>query len=668
MSLPTFPELPPGYSFESSLFQIISSIAMEEIGLSHIINAEGEKIQYVLGTLPGVTGPGATLDEVVSVNESVQDVMKSITFNHMFLNSKMTDALNAYLCFLRSGGAGTYRLTVVNGSGSGFYLPGTQIPVSADPPAPCYEFAGWTSSAGGAFDDPSSPDTMFTMPDNPTTITATYSFIFGCTIPYHLTVNNGSGDGDYPAGTGVTIVAEARPGFVFVRWTGGNGGSFANANDPTTTFIMPGNNATVTATYSSLNTLDVVDGVIFETGLTSGTYAAGANVIIVADEPPAGYYFTGWTTSAGGSFVNANSAITIFTMPTNSVTVTAHYAPIGVTTNHLTVVNGLGNGVAEDDYAAGTLVSLVADAAPAGMVFVGWTSDDGGSFVNANSPTTTFTMPANDVTVTANYASIYVLTVQNGSGSGNYPAGTVVTITADPPPIGQVFDRWVNVSGGGAFGNINSSTTTFTMPANNATINATYRTNLPTIPGLNSSTQLCSYVTIGGLSWHVANTTTDSTGRYFLLISRYLLGPEPFNPTQNSVYEGSNLQSFMTALFNSSDMNALRANAVVPNMGAPSNQKNFSTTPTPNLAVTSGTVKDIVFAPTWQDVMNWAGKCTNLNYPNRWWTRSAVTAASAWEYVPAWYQAGYSEFMSESVTNTGTGVWVLPAIWVKVPL
>ena len=37
--------------------QILSSIAMKELGLSHILNAEGEKLQYILGTLPGLIGP-----------------------------------------------------------------------------------------------------------------------------------------------------------------------------------------------------------------------------------------------------------------------------------------------------------------------------------------------------------------------------------------------------------------------------------------------------------------------------------------------------------------------------------------------------------------------------------------------------------------------------------
>ena len=102
MSLPVFPELPEGFTFENSIYQILTSIAMEEIGLSHIINAEGEKLQYILGTLPGVPlpEPPPTIDQVLEVNDSIQEVLRSISFSHMFLNAKMADALKAYLQYL----------------------------------------------------------------------------------------------------------------------------------------------------------------------------------------------------------------------------------------------------------------------------------------------------------------------------------------------------------------------------------------------------------------------------------------------------------------------------------------------------------------------------------------------------------------------------------------
>ena len=45
MSLPTFPTVDPPIDRENAVTQILSSIAMEELGLSPRLNAEGEKLQ-----------------------------------------------------------------------------------------------------------------------------------------------------------------------------------------------------------------------------------------------------------------------------------------------------------------------------------------------------------------------------------------------------------------------------------------------------------------------------------------------------------------------------------------------------------------------------------------------------------------------------------------------
>ena len=54
MPMPTFPQIDPPLTREGSINGIISSIAAEELSLSHILNTQGEKLQYVLGTLPGL--------------------------------------------------------------------------------------------------------------------------------------------------------------------------------------------------------------------------------------------------------------------------------------------------------------------------------------------------------------------------------------------------------------------------------------------------------------------------------------------------------------------------------------------------------------------------------------------------------------------------------------
>ncbi len=94
MSQPTFPQIDPPLTREGSLNEILSSIAMEELSLSHILNAEGEKLQYVLGTLPGLD-EAAALEEVLQVNQSVKDTLSSVMEQQMALSAKLSAALKA---------------------------------------------------------------------------------------------------------------------------------------------------------------------------------------------------------------------------------------------------------------------------------------------------------------------------------------------------------------------------------------------------------------------------------------------------------------------------------------------------------------------------------------------------------------------------------------------
>lgn len=57
----------------------------------------------------------------------------------------------------------------------------------------------------------------------------------------------------------------------------------------------------------------------------SGEYGEGEVVAITA-EPDFGYTFSHWTSSNGGSFADAESASTTFTMPGNAVTITANFS------------------------------------------------------------------------------------------------------------------------------------------------------------------------------------------------------------------------------------------------------------------------------------------------------------------------------------------------------
>ncbi|MDR1564194.1 MAG: hypothetical protein LBS74_04465 [Oscillospiraceae bacterium] len=78
----------------------------------------------------------------------------------------------------------------------------------------------------------------------------------------------------------------------------------------------------------------------------------------------------------------------------------------------LTVVNGSGGGV----YPAGERVEISADKAPEGKAFKGWTTSNGGKFEDKSAADTIFTMPDNDVTITAIFESLDI-DIPTGSGS-----------------------------------------------------------------------------------------------------------------------------------------------------------------------------------------------------------------------------------------------------------
>ena len=101
--MPKFPTDMNTPQLKEALSQVISSIAMEELALSHIINAEGEKIQFVLGTLerpehpdyPDYPEDPVTIDDIIKVNESVQKVLETVLFKNIILKAKLSEALDA---------------------------------------------------------------------------------------------------------------------------------------------------------------------------------------------------------------------------------------------------------------------------------------------------------------------------------------------------------------------------------------------------------------------------------------------------------------------------------------------------------------------------------------------------------------------------------------------
>jgi hypothetical protein len=75
---------------------LLASIALEEIALAHIMNAEAEKIQFVLGTLStqNVLIPSSiTISNLLTINQSVSQTLKDVIKKEMLLQFKLESVL-----------------------------------------------------------------------------------------------------------------------------------------------------------------------------------------------------------------------------------------------------------------------------------------------------------------------------------------------------------------------------------------------------------------------------------------------------------------------------------------------------------------------------------------------------------------------------------------------
>jgi uncharacterized repeat protein (TIGR02543 family) len=130
-----------------------------------------------------------------------------------------------------------------------------------------------------------------------------------------------------------------------------------------------------------------------------------------------------------------------------SVTVNA-----AATTYTVTMANGGAGATGSGSYAAGATVNISAGAPSAGKQFKNWTSE-GVTLADASSANTSFSMPANAVTVTANWEPIpvtnYTVTFNADGGTPIPSPQTVVsggnaTEPAAPTKVGFIFQGWYN--------------------------------------------------------------------------------------------------------------------------------------------------------------------------------------------------------------------------------
>ena len=343
---------------------------------------------------------------------------------------------------------------VQTGSGSN-YIIGDKINISAAPNTG-YSFTKWVVDSGGV----SISSESFNMPDNNVVITAVYT-----AIEYDVSITGihgtqSHGGVKYKMGDTVVVSFTADTGYEFDYWNVIQGGVSVSSNS----FAMPASNVSIEIVYKLRNYSLTINGTN-GSQVGAGSYVMGEEVDIEA-VPSAGWEFSEWQ---GYTFINKDLSITKLTMPADDLIINAAYS----LARYEVIVNG-GTGGGSREY--NSMVTLT-PAPDVGYEFVDWTVNSGSVTIPFNS----FTMPNNDVEITANFQlKEYTVTLQvigsgtgTVSGGGTYKMGdsvTVSTVTGDH----SVWADWYGTHANNTFGDLNNQSQTFIMPAQNLAFSAIY--------------------------------------------------------------------------------------------------------------------------------------------------------------------------------------------------
>lgn len=89
MSLPNIPDVTPRITLkrEEVIHLLLTSVAMEEMSMSHFMNAEGEKIQQLL------ENEDVSIDDMLRLNQSMERMLRNIISKQILLQFKLDHIL-----------------------------------------------------------------------------------------------------------------------------------------------------------------------------------------------------------------------------------------------------------------------------------------------------------------------------------------------------------------------------------------------------------------------------------------------------------------------------------------------------------------------------------------------------------------------------------------------
>ena len=372
-------------------------------------------------------------------------------------------------------------------------------------------FTGWKVTGLPTDVDTSKATITFKMPANKVTLKAEYTENAPETYELkvtdaQVTLKDGGAVADLttvPVGTELVATAPEKEGYTFDRWEKEGLPADANIDGATVTFKMPANKVTLNAKYIAnapeTYELKVTDAQVTlkDGGDVADLTAVPVGTELVATAPEKdGYTFTGWEVTGLPADVDTTKATISFTMPANKVTLKAQYTENAPKTYKLDVSDAtvtLKDGSAVADLKAVRVGTELVATAPEkdGYTFTGWEVTGLPADVDTTKATISFKMPANNVTLKAQYTEnapkTYKLdvtdakvTLKDGGTVADLTAvrvGTELVATA-PKKDGYTFTGW-EVTGLPADVDTTKATISFTMPANKVTLKAQYTENAP---------------------------------------------------------------------------------------------------------------------------------------------------------------------------------------------
>ena len=301
-----------------------------------------------------------------------------------------------------------------------------------------YTFAHWNTAANDSGTSYNPGDT-FTMPAANVTLFAQWT-VNSYTVTYDGNANTGGTapvdpNSPYTFGSTVTVLGPGtltKTGYTFAHWNTAANDSGTSYN-PGDTFTMPAANVTLFAQWT-INTYTVTYDGNTNTGGTApvdpnSPYTFGSTVTVLGPGTltKTGYTFSHWNTAANDSGTSYNPGDT-FTMPAANVTLFAQWTINSYTVTYDGNTNTGGTAPVDPNspYTFGSTVTVLGPGTltKTGYTFAHWNTaaDNSGTSYN---PGDTFTMPAANVTLFAQWTINGPVTVSGSTGAdGNYPSLT----------------------------------------------------------------------------------------------------------------------------------------------------------------------------------------------------------------------------------------------------